>query len=119
MPIKNLMDDEDMHRKRRLVPGQNRQGPPLSVISQWTVLFSPSDKHQDKLFTFIHHDGVPWNNNNNQGPTVSIGIAVPDDCFPGRWPDRANLANPRPYRASAQWRQNKILEKLFTSCETK
>jgi predicted RecB family nuclease len=21
-------------------------------------------KHRDKLFTFIHHDGVPWNNNN-------------------------------------------------------
>lgn len=21
-------------------------------------------KYQDKLFTFIHHDGVPWNNNN-------------------------------------------------------
>lgn len=22
------------------------------------------NKHRDKLFTFIHHDGVPWNNNN-------------------------------------------------------
>ena len=21
-------------------------------------------KYQEKLFTFIHHDGVPWNNNN-------------------------------------------------------
>jgi Transposase IS66 family len=21
-------------------------------------------KHQDKLFTFLHYDGIPWNNNN-------------------------------------------------------
>jgi hypothetical protein len=21
-------------------------------------------KYQDKLFTFLNHDGVPWNNNN-------------------------------------------------------
>src|SRR5205807_914430 len=23
-------------------------------------------KYQDKLFTFIEHDGVPWNNNNSE-----------------------------------------------------
>lgn len=22
------------------------------------------EKNEDKLFTFLHHDGVPWNNNN-------------------------------------------------------
>ena len=22
------------------------------------------NKNEDKLFTFLHHDGVPWNNNN-------------------------------------------------------
>ena len=39
--------------RRQHLPLRGRRGPPQRLL-----------KNEDKLFTFIHHDGVPWNNNN-------------------------------------------------------
>ena len=32
-------------------------------------------KYRDKLFTFLDHDGVPWNNNNNAENAVKLFAA--------------------------------------------
>jgi hypothetical protein len=39
-------------------------------------------KNQDKLFTFIKHDGVPWNNNNAENAIRRFGYYREDT--PGR-----------------------------------
>ena len=37
-------------------------------------------KYQDKLFTFIKHDGVPWNNNNAENAIRRFGYYREDTC---------------------------------------
>src|SRR5687768_1153902 len=45
--------------------------PPASEKSGWirksmspVPFLPPLDRYRDKLFVFLEHDGIPWNNNN-------------------------------------------------------
>jgi len=54
--LRKHLADVDRFYKRIRKPGNSS-----SVASKWEARL---EKGRDKLFTFLSHDGVPWNNNN-------------------------------------------------------
>jgi hypothetical protein len=49
-------------------------------------------KNEDKLFTFLRHDGVPWNNNNAKTPYLLLGGSCGFAADFWRLPARPNVA---------------------------